>query len=156
MRPPLPRRRPDPEAGDFRNHGQRVSTFVALAKELGFGASVGAMQANFGTPFENGLVATDPDTGEFLRDPDTGDFIIDATEAEIAAVKPGNGPKTRWETETDLDVNKDGIVDRTDLDLARDPGASSNGDDGDEDDGQGDDGQAAILRIGREDGQASL
>lgn len=154
LQPPLPQRRPDPEGGDFRNHGQRVSTYVALGKELGFSASVGAMQANFGTPFENGLVATDPDTGEFLKDPDTGEFIIDATQADIAAVKPGNGPRTRWETETDLDVNMDGIVDGTDLDLARDPGASSNG--GGEDDGQGDDGQAAILRVGREDGAASL
>lgn len=164
--PPLPPRRPDPQQGDFRNHGQRVSTYVALAKELGFSASAGSMQANFGTPFENGLVATDPDTGEFLKDPDTGEFIIDATEAEIAAVKPGNGPKTGWETETDLDVNMDGVVDGTDLDLAQDPGATSNGDGGGEvdrqdDDGQDDDhddgdGQAAILRLGREDGAESL
>ena len=31
----------------FKNHGQRVSTFVKLAKALGYSASVGAMQANF-------------------------------------------------------------------------------------------------------------
>lgn len=161
--PPLPPRHPDSEESDFRNHGQRVSTYVALAKELGLSASTGSMQANFGTPFENGLVATDPDTGEFLTDPDTGEFIIDATEADIAAAKPGNGPKTGWETETGLDVNMDGIVDGTDLDLAQDPDGTSNGeDDGQNDDDPADgdndngDGQAAILRIGREDGEVPL
>ena len=43
-----------PTTGTFRNHGQRVRTMVALAKELGYPASVGALQGNFGTPFENG------------------------------------------------------------------------------------------------------
>ena len=101
----------------FSNHGQRVRTYVAIARALGFNGSVGAMQANFGTPFENGLVATDPVTGEFVKDPVTGEFIIDATDAEIAAVKPGNGPKSGWEIETSLDVNMDGVVDQHDLDV---------------------------------------
>jgi hypothetical protein len=39
----------------WRNHGERVRTMVAIAKALGHPASVGALQANFGTPFENGL-----------------------------------------------------------------------------------------------------
>jgi hypothetical protein len=38
--------------GEFRNHGERVRTFVAIAKALGLDASVGAMQANFGTAAE--------------------------------------------------------------------------------------------------------
>lgn len=166
-RPPVPPRRPEQAEQGFRNHGDRVSTFVTLAKELGFNASVGAMQANFGTPFENGLVATDPTTGEFLKDPDTGEFVIDATPAEIAAVKPGNGPRTGWETETDLDVNIDGLVDDADLDAVRDPATVSDGDAGDED-GQTDDrptdedddgggeSQSAILRLGREDDETAL
>ena len=125
--PPVPPRRPDVAEREFRNHGDRVSTFVALAKSLGLGASTGAMQANFGTPFENGLVATDPDTGEFLKDPDTGEFIIDATDEEIAAVKPGSGPKSGWETATELDVNMDGVVDRLDLISAQGGAAPTGG-----------------------------
>jgi hypothetical protein len=39
----------------WRNHGERVRTMVEIAKSLGHPASVGALQANFGTPFENGL-----------------------------------------------------------------------------------------------------
>jgi hypothetical protein len=39
----------------WRNHGERVRTMVEIAKALGYSASVGALQANFGTPFENGL-----------------------------------------------------------------------------------------------------
>ena len=168
--PPVPPRRPEPAEQGFRNHGDRVSTFVTLAKELGFNASVGAMQANFGTPFENGLVATDPATGEFLKDPDTGEFIIHATDAEIAAVKPGNGPRTGWETETDLDVNMDGVVDDADLDAARDPVTLSDGDVGGgagddhgqtdgrpaDEDNHGGGSQSAILRLGREDGETAL
>lgn len=152
LSPPLPPHRPDPDESGFRNHGDRVSTFVDLAKELGFNASVGAMQANFGTPFENGLVATDPETGAFLKDPDSGAFIIDASEAEIAAVKPGGGPRTGWETETDLDVNMDGLVDATDLALARDGGVSSDGDGEPDDPAYGGHDQTAIRRLGREDG----
>ena len=146
--PPLPPRRPLTDEAAFRNRGDRVSTFVALAKTLGLGASVGAMQANFGTPFENGFVATDPVTGEFLKDPETGEFLIDASDAEIAAAKPGNGPKTGWEIETRLDVNMDGIVDKTDLDLA--VGVSPDSD-GDGHTGE-DDEHAAIMRVGRQDG----
>jgi hypothetical protein len=39
----------------WRNHGERVRTMVAIAEALGYAASVGALQANFGTPFENDL-----------------------------------------------------------------------------------------------------
>ena len=47
--------RAEPRPDRFRNHGERVSTMVELAKRLGYGARVGAMQANFGTPQENDI-----------------------------------------------------------------------------------------------------
>ncbi len=90
----------------FSNHGQRVRTYVAIARALGLSPSVGAMQANFGTPLENGLVVF---VGTYSPAPDIN-------EAAIAAVKPGEGPKSGWETNTSLDVNLDGIVDQQDLD----------------------------------------
>lgn len=40
----------------FIDHGERVSTFVAIAEALGLDPSVGAEQANWGTPQENGLM----------------------------------------------------------------------------------------------------
>lgn len=43
----------------FANHGDRVSTLVAIAKALGYEAEVGANQANFGTPQERGLAPAD-------------------------------------------------------------------------------------------------
>jgi hypothetical protein len=47
--------RREPLDSGWRNHGERVRTMVAIAKALGHPASVGALQANFGTPYENGL-----------------------------------------------------------------------------------------------------
>jgi hypothetical protein len=46
--------------GDFKNHGERTRTMVELPKRLGYGARVGAHQANFGSHAESrngGLVA---------------------------------------------------------------------------------------------------
>ena len=40
---------PTTGAAGFRNHGERVRTMVALSKRLGYGARVGALQANFGS-----------------------------------------------------------------------------------------------------------
>ena len=42
-------------AKDFINHGQRVKTYVEIAKALGLPAYVGALQANFGNPYETGI-----------------------------------------------------------------------------------------------------
>jgi hypothetical protein len=39
----------------FKNHGQRTRTTVELTKRLGYSTRVGALQANFGIPFENGV-----------------------------------------------------------------------------------------------------
>ena len=40
---------------DFNNHGQRVKTYVEIAKAQGLPAYVGALQANFGNPYETGI-----------------------------------------------------------------------------------------------------
>ena len=42
-------------AKDFSNHGQRVKTYVEIAKAQGLPAYVGALQANFGNPYETGI-----------------------------------------------------------------------------------------------------
>ncbi|MGO4129029.1 hypothetical protein AB4Z01_31860 [Inquilinus sp. YAF38] len=108
--------------GTFRNHGARVSTSVALSKELGYGARVGAMQGNFGTPQETGIRALEEHIAALEADPTTDPRVIDALEAELAertaAVKPGTGPSGGWES-TNLDVDGDGVVDEHDLSLAR-------------------------------------
>ncbi|MEE8271759.1 MAG: hypothetical protein V3R98_08525, partial [Alphaproteobacteria bacterium] len=85
-----------------------VRTYVAIARALGLSPSVGAMQANFGTPLENRLVVYDAVT-------ETYSDAVGVTEATIAAVKPGEGPKSGWETITELDVDSDGDVDQDDL-----------------------------------------
>jgi hypothetical protein len=108
--------------GPFRNHGARVSTLVGLAKELGYGANVGAMQANFGTPQETGIRALQERIADLKADPLADPHLIDALEAELADkiqhVKPGAGPTGDWET-ANLDVDGNGVVDDRDLDLAR-------------------------------------
>lgn len=116
----------------YRNHGQRVHTMVELAKRLGYGARVGAMQANFGTPFENGIADLQAELAEAREaaaaNPDDAaaqqrveDLDAELAEA-IAAAKPGKGPDDSWAT-ADLDVNDDGVVDPQDL-AALDAGAS--------------------------------
>lgn len=76
--------------GAFRNHGERVRTMVELARALGLDPSVGALQANFGTPYENGLVPADGT----LAEPDwsvvdldvNGDLVVDG--GDLAALPP--------------------------------------------------------------------
>lgn len=112
----------------FRNHGHRVSTMVALARELGYGARVGAMQGNFGTPFETGIAdiqaeleAARAALDENPEDPEL-QARVDRLEGDLAAAveaaKPGLGPDDGWAT-ADLDVNDDGVVDTRDLEAAR-------------------------------------
>ena len=131
----------------FKNHGQRVRTMVELAKRLGYSASVGALQANFGTPQETGVTELQASLAaareEALTNPDAAAKVaeLEAALAEAMRAKPGNGPNDDWAT-VDLDVNQDGSVDRQDL-LAlgpREDGAQSDDDDPDEgDDDQGED-----------------
>jgi hypothetical protein len=90
---------------------------VELSKQLGYGARVGAMQANFGTPQENGIAELQAELAA-ASDPTE----VERLEAELAAAirdaKPGNGPDDSWAT-YDLDVNDDQVVDQRDLEAAR-------------------------------------
>jgi hypothetical protein len=104
----------------YRNHGERVRTMVELAKRLGYGARVGAMQGNFGTPDENGISTLQAELAEAEAKAEaTGveaevERLEAALQEAIAAAKPGNGPDDSWAT-ADLDVNDDGFVDQRDL-----------------------------------------
>jgi len=100
----------------FRNHGERVRTMVELAKRLGYSAHVGALQANFGTPYENGIAALQDQLAEAEAAGDEAEVArLEAELADaIANAKPGVGPYDSWAT-ADLDVNDDGVVDQHDL-----------------------------------------
>jgi hypothetical protein len=117
-------------AGGFRNHGERVRTMVELSKRLGYGARVGALQANFGTPQENGITALEAELAEARAADDQPE--IERLEAELAAAienaKPGKGPDDSWAT-TDLDVNADGVVDQGDLQALEQNQAGAGADD---------------------------
>jgi hypothetical protein len=100
-----------------KNHGQRTRTMVELAKRLGYSPRVGAMQANFGTPFENGIADLQDQLAEARAAGDQAEVerLEAKLEATIAAAKPGKGPDDSWAS-ADLDVNDDGTVDARDLD----------------------------------------
>ncbi|MCH9051895.1 MAG: hypothetical protein IIA72_12550 [Proteobacteria bacterium] len=123
---------------NFDNHGERVSTMVAIAKALGYGAWVGAMQANFGTLQE--LQAAVDDAQSDVDDANTALTLalagnnpaaigaarqaLEDAEADLLAAqqtqadpKPGLGPKGEWAT-LSLDADKSGFVDKNDLDEA--------------------------------------
>jgi hypothetical protein len=101
----------------FKNHGERTRTMVELAKRLGYGARVGAHQANFGTPFENGIADLQAQLAEAEAAGNQAE--VERLEGELAEAienaKPGRGPDDSWAT-ADLDVNDDGVVDKRDLD----------------------------------------
>jgi hypothetical protein len=123
------------EDDGFKNHGERVRTMVELARRLGHGAHVGALQANFGTPYENGIAALqgelDHARQQLEGDPDNAELRAEVSrlegelQAAVAAAKPGWGPDDGWAT-VDLDVNGDGVVDGRDLE-ALDQAASEQG-----------------------------
>ena len=121
---------PDARSAGFRNHGERVSTMVELSKRLGYGAHVGALQANFGTPQENNIAALQDQLAEAQAVGDVAE--VKRLEAEITEAienaKPGKGPDDSWAT-ADLDVNDDGVVDTRDLE-ALDQSEASTGADG--------------------------
>jgi hypothetical protein len=102
----------------FKNHGERTRTMVELAKRLGYGARVGAHQANFGTPFENGIADLQAQLADARAEGNQAE--VERLERELAQAienaKPGKGPHDdSWAT-ADLDVNDDGVVDKRDLD----------------------------------------
>ena len=125
----------------FANHGQRVKTMVEVAKELGYGAHVGALQANFGaTPSEpvdtseidaeieamqtdleeaKAALEEDPENQELIDQVADLEASVDAKEAEKeAAIEEASAWDGDWRT-ADLDVNDDGIVDERDIEAAR-------------------------------------
>ena len=108
---------PKPQIADdgFDNHGQRVSTMVHLANELGFSSSVGAMQANF-------LPADWYDLQAQWRAAD-GDaqIIFEAEITDSLNTLPGGGPlDEEWAT-VNLDVDGDGVITEADLLAAQEP-----------------------------------
>jgi hypothetical protein len=100
----------------FKNHGQCTRTMVELAKRLGYSPRIGAMQANFGTPYENGIADLQDQLAEARAAGNQAevDRLEAKLDAAIAAAKPGKGPDDSWAT-TDLDVNNDRTVDARDL-----------------------------------------
>ncbi len=112
----------------FRNHGERVNFYKDLAEALGLPSHFGPMWANFGDPIENGVLAA--------LNAAQGDPQATALQAEVDAAidgaKPGNGPKSGWET-VDIDLNGDGIVDEYDLKMALAAASDETGEDGTED-----------------------
>jgi hypothetical protein len=103
---------PTAETDGFRNHGERTRTMVELAKRLGYGARVGAMQANFGTPYENGIAELEADLAAAEQAGDEAE--MERLQGQLDAIKPGLGPDDGWMT-VNLDVNQDQVVDRRDL-----------------------------------------
>jgi hypothetical protein len=103
-------------AAGFRNHGERTRTMVELAKQLGYGARVGALQANFGTPFENGIAELQAElaAAEEAGDEAEAERLRGELASAIEQAKPGAGPDDGWAT-ADLDVNDDEVVDGRDL-----------------------------------------
>lgn len=113
--------------GVFKNHGERVRTYVAIAKELGYSEHVGALQANFGNPYENGIAELEADLEAARTEQDRtptadGKERIERLEADLAAAisaaKPGRGPDDSWAV-ANLDVDGNGRVDQDDLNALR-------------------------------------
>jgi surface antigen len=103
---------------------------VELSKRLGYGAPAGALQANFGTPQENGIAALQAKVAVAKAAGNQAE--ADRLEAELTEkienVKPGSGPDDSWAT-ADLDVNEDGVVDERDLEALDQSGAGAGQDD---------------------------
>ena len=137
------------DATGFRNHGHRVSSMVEIAKALGYGAHVGALQANFGGPYGS-TATTDTDaaretlTAEMaglrddlaaLEDPESDDArAIEARlaeiEGELAALDAPTDEPAAWDGDwrtANLDITGDGVVDLADLEAARQLGATTPG-----------------------------
>ena len=94
---------PDGSAGNFADFGERMATMIAIARTLGHGPRVGALQASFGTPRENGLEPGRPPTP-------TEAAGVGAGHLAVAADRD-------WMT-ADLDTDGDGDVDQEDLTVA--------------------------------------
>ena len=109
-----------------RRQAERVRTFVAIARALDLRPGIGALQATFGTPGENGLAglaqALDAAREALAARPGHPDLAAAFHERErefnTALAGLPRGPQEDWAL-VDLDVNGDRSIDRTDLELAR-------------------------------------
>ncbi len=100
----------------FRNHGERVNFYKDIAEALGLPNHFGAMWANFGDPTENGVLALQAALSEAENEHQAA-HLQAKLDAAIDNAKPGNGPKSGWET-VDIDLDNDGDVDEIDLEMA--------------------------------------
>ena len=112
----------------FKNHGQRVSTFVKLAKALGYSASVGAMQANFPENVE--VEAAIPVVGVVIDGGAIDGVVVDGVVVDGGVVDGGvvdgvvvdgglveDDGAGDWTT-VNLDVDGDGVITIADLEAA--------------------------------------
>ena len=72
---------------DFDNHGKRVSTYVQLAKKLGLPAYIGALQANFGNPYETGINDLKNKIEDLNTSIITNDLNIDLNNQQIPIIE---------------------------------------------------------------------
>jgi hypothetical protein len=134
----------------FRNHGHRVSSMVEIAKALGYGAHVGALQANFGTAAapttESGDAVTREQLGAEIdeletalaavEDPQSEEAIamrerLGELENELAGLDAEAAETPEWDGDwrtANLDMTGDGVVDLADLEAARQLGSAPAGD----------------------------
>lgn len=112
----------------YKNHGQFVSTYVHIAKALGYSARDGALQANFMSlawyqlqadlrALELRLATAPPgaDIAPLQLAVDNLKSELDGMAAAIPDWKPGNGPQgDEWAT-VNLDANGDGVVNEDDV-----------------------------------------
>ncbi len=127
---------------DFRNHGERVNFYKDLARALDLPNHFGSMWANFGDPFESGVADRLAAVDAAQANPEALEEAEDELAAAIAAAKPGNGPKTGWETAIEIDLSgpegePDGVVDEHDLEQALILAGASELPEADEDPGDG-------------------
>jgi hypothetical protein len=103
----------------YKNHGEFVSTYVQVAKALGFSARDGALQANFLPADWYAKQAELRDLLEIASPTQAQRDRIAELETElggaIADFKPGNGPDGDLWATVNLDYNFDGVVNQQDV-----------------------------------------
>jgi hypothetical protein len=105
---------------------ERTRNFVAVARALRLDGQVGALQATYGTPLENGLGkrvrGVEDAKGRLAAKPGRAALVAAVAQRENELTKAmarlPKGPEGGWAT-FDLDVNADGRIDREDVKQAR-------------------------------------
>jgi hypothetical protein len=146
----------------FSNHGDMVSTYVAIAKELGYGGYVGSMQANFGSPYLDGEETVDPALLVVLEvEVQTDGEEVGDGEADGTETTEETEGKVDWQT-VNLDVNLDGEITKDDLAMARgettsdgSEGGGTTGTTDGTDEGDGTEDGAVILADGEAEGDGT-